>query len=141
MKNEQEKHFIVFKLGNEEYAVLISFVREIIKPAESIIHLRQNIIPVVALGKRLKVPDTGLGHSKKKIIIVAVQEKLIGLIVDLVGEVLRIDDKHIHPVPEALSTIDTRYLQGVIRIENRVILLMDIEKVLNKEELKQMLAT
>ena len=151
METAQEKHLVIFSLKNEEYAVPISFVREIIKPTEivnipqspdfveGIIHLREDIIAVIDLAKRLKAADSEVPGKMKKIIIVEIQEKLIGLIVDFVGEVLRVSESQISPVPETISTIDTRYLQGVIKIESRVILLMDIEKVLSKEELKQLI--
>lgn len=153
MENQQEKRLVIFNLGNEEYAIAISFVREIIKPCEivkipkspdfveGIIHLREDIIAVIDLAKRLKTADSGIPQKKKKIIIVEISGRFIGLIVDSVGEVLRISESQISPVPESISTIDIRYLQGVIRVDDRIILFMDIQKILAPEELKQILET
>ena len=148
MQNVMEKHLIIFKLGHEEYGIDISSVREIIKIAEivkipqspafveGIIHLRENIIPIIDLARRLQITESMAPLKKKRILIVEFSDRLIGLVVDAVGEVLRISENLISPVPETVATHDTRYFQGTIKIDERIILFMDIHKVLNLEELK-----
>ena len=151
MEKTSEKNLVIFSLEQETYGIDILFVREIIKSleivaipqspdfVEGIIHLRENIIPIVNLSKRLKLSENKTSPKKRKIIIVEISERLIGLFVDSVGEVLRISDTDINPVPETVATVETRYLQGVIKIEDRIILLMDIDKVLSREELNQLI--
>jgi purine-binding chemotaxis protein CheW len=148
MEKKQEKHLVIFSLANEEYGIDISFVREIIKQAaivkvpkapdfvEGIINLRQQIIAVIDLATRLGIGKAQGAPRNRRTIIVEVDEKQIGLVVDSVGEVLRIPPEQVSAVPDSVKTIDTRYLTGVINVAGRLILLMDITQVLNREELR-----
>ena len=152
MEESINKNFIVFSLCNIEYAVDISYIKEIIKLreivqvpkspdfVEGIVQLRDEIVAIIDLAKRLKIDNTSINLKKRKIIIVNLVERILGLQVDSVGEVLKVSDDQIHPVPQTIATVDINYLKGVIKIEDRVILLMNIDKILSVDELCELAA-
>ncbi len=149
MVGSEEAQLIVFKLEDEEYAMDILQAKEIIvreevtkvpnvpEFVEGLINLRGDIIPVIDLKKRFNV------ESKKKgsnIIIVEVEkESFVGIIVDGVSEIIRVPKKEIKPVPQVLtSLISAKYLTGVITIDKKIILIIDVKKILSPKELEKL---
>jgi purine-binding chemotaxis protein CheW len=151
MGTTKEKHLVVFQLGDENFALDIACVREIIKPAEivrvpnspdcvqGLIHLREHVIPVIDLSRMLGVPSGAAQDKTRRFIITEIGGRLTGLSVDAVGEVLRIPEAGVEPVPETVSTVRTQYLTGIIRPGGRIVLLMDLQKILSPEELRQLI--
>lgn len=136
---------VSFKLGEEEFGVNILQVREIIRMqqitsfpnapefVEGVINLRGRVIPIVALRKRFGLEDKA--HSKStRIIVVKVEEVTIGLIVDEVSEILRLPDDTVEPPPPIIAGIDADYIQGVGKLEDRLLILLDLNKILSGEE-------
>ena len=139
-----ELQLVVFHLGEEAFGVDIGQVREIIKMAEitrmpnapelveGIINLRGTITTIMDLRKRLgmTVADS---DENTRIIIVEASGSTLGMIVDSVSEVLRISSKDIDP-PSAAST-HAEYIQGVGKLDDRLLILLDLNKVLSDEEI------
>ncbi len=141
---------VAFKIGEEEFSIPILSVQEIIRMVditrlpnvpdfvEGVINLRGKVIPVVDLRKRF-----GLPHRERdggsRIIIVNLHDKAgnaatVGLIVDSVSEVLRLDTEAIETIAGVETGIGAEYIKGVGKAGDRLIILLDIEKILSTEE-------
>ncbi|MGI5838447.1 MAG: chemotaxis protein CheW [bacterium] len=135
-----ERQIVVFNLAGEAYGVDITAVQEIIHlrkithvprmPPEvnGVINLRGKIVPVVDLRRRLSLPCRPLGEESR-IIVVRADDCTLGLIVDGVHEVLRIDLSLIEPISAFVVNVDTDYLTGVVNSEERLIVLIDLDLI------------
>lgn len=144
-KVDQERQLVVFRLYGEEFGVEITKVREIIKPREitklphtadfiqGVTNLRGEVIPVIDLRLRFGVETTELTESSR-IIIVDINDNRVGLTVDDVAEVLRISEADIDPPPRMVAGLKAEYLQGIGKIGNRLLILLDVDKILTSEE-------
>lgn len=131
-----------FCLGDEEFGVNINEVHEInrtmeITPVprtpdfiEGVINLRGKVIPVINMRKRFSLPFAEK-TNQTRIVIVEMEGKIVGMLVDSVTEVLRIASSTIEPPPDILSGIDNENIQGVAKLENRLLILLDLAKVLS----------
>ena len=149
MVGSGEVQLIVFKLGDEEYAMDILQAKEIIVKGEvtkvpnapefveGLINLRGDIIPIIDLKKRFNVESKTEGNH---IIIVELEKNsFAGIIVDGVSEIIRVPKKEIKPVPQVLtSLISAKYLTGVITMDKRIILIVDMRKILSPKELEKL---
>ncbi|MPN42542.1 Chemotaxis protein CheW [bioreactor metagenome] len=99
---------------------------------EGIINLRGRIIPVVDLRKRFQLDVTSYDEDTR-IIIVEVNGQTVGIIVDAVNEVVRLGADCIEPPPPAFM-LDARYIDGVGKLEDRLLILLDINKILTAQE-------
>jgi len=142
---------VSFKIANEEFGVDILNVQEINKMTqitkvpnapdfvEGVINLRGRVIPIIDLRTRLKLEKKE--HDKDtRIIVVEIDGKTVGFIVDAVKEVLRIPANIIEPPPQLATGIDSDFIRAVGKLEDRLLILIDLEKVLtekDKEQLKQ----
>ncbi len=137
---------IVFNLGEEEFGADIDQVREIITVEKitsipdspnfikGVTNVRGEIAVVIDLATRFSLPRKS--EVENKHIVITEQEKnLFGLMVDEVTEVQRIPEKVIKATPKLVSRIDTIYISGVLTLENRLIILLDLAKVLLEQEL------
>ncbi|HEX3032528.1 MAG TPA: chemotaxis protein CheW [Bacillota bacterium] len=143
-KNE-EKQFVVFQLSKETYGVDIGQVSEIITMQqitkvphtiefiEGIINLRGRVIPVVDLRKRFGLPCDEITRNTR-IVVIEIGGNTLGMIVDGVSEVLRISGDIVEAPPPAITNVDADYLEGVAKLEDRLIILLNLEKVLTKQE-------
>lgn len=142
---EQILQLVSFKLGKEEFGVDILKVQEIIKLidittvpnapkfVEGVINLRGRVIPIIDLRIRLGMERKEL-DNKSRIIVVELDSKTIGFIVDEVNEVLRIPTDIIEPPPDMVLGIDTDYIIAVGKLEEKLLILLDLEKVLSTNE-------
>jgi purine-binding chemotaxis protein CheW len=133
---------VSFRLGQEEYGVEIIKVQEIILLGEitrvpqtppfirGLINLRSTVIPVVDLRLRFNMPEQA-PTEETRIMIVNVSGKTIGLIVDAVNEVLRITRENIAPPPPTVAGMGKDYLTGLAKLEKRLLILLDLDRVLN----------
>ena len=140
-----EEQIVVFHLGAEEYGISISKVKEIIvyngvtrlpnSPdfVEGIINLRGRLISIIDLNKRFKIK--GSSTSNKQAIIVEVYNKEIGILVDGVTEVLKLSEQSINSMPTITTNINTEYVQGIATVNDRLLIMLDIEKLFQPEEL------
>jgi purine-binding chemotaxis protein CheW len=140
MMNEMQ--LVVFDLASEHYGVDISDVREIMRMqsvtrvpgamayVEGVINLRGKVLPVLDLRKRLgmKVAEQ---TDESRIVVIDIADGEVGVIVDAVTEVLRIPSSSIEP-PSAMITQGTAdYLRGIAKLPNRLIILLDVNKLLS----------
>lgn len=143
-----EKQYVVFKLGKEEYGIDIMNVREIVPHQESIkvpnvpdfvsgiINYRGTVIPIIDLKKRFNLLDSEV-NANTRIIVINLKEKQVGFIVDEASQTVRLDDNEIDPTPDIVAGVDRKYITGVGKIDSRLIILIDLEKVLTEEEKKE----
>ena len=107
---------------------------------EGVINLRGKVIPVLDLRKRFHLNVSEHTRSSR-IVVVELSNQTIGLIVDGVSEVLRIPADQVDPPSPLVAGIDSRYLRGIAKLENRLIVLLDIDKVLSILEQQQIEAS
>ncbi|MCX7927057.1 MAG: chemotaxis protein CheW [Candidatus Omnitrophica bacterium] len=147
---EKQKEFqlVVFTLGEEEFGVDISQVREIVRlvqitylpkaPAfiEGVVNLRGQVLPVIDLAKRLGVSSKERSEATR-IIVVEVGENTVGMIVDSVSEVLRLSSECVEDVPSLVETeVPEHYIRGVGKLKDRLLVLLDLNRILSPEEVQ-----
>ena len=144
-----EAQFVGFRLGEEEYAVGISEVQEIIRVpeitkvpkapefVEGVINLREKVLPIISLRKRFALENIEKTDSQR-IIVVNIDGISTGMVVDSVSEVLRLSKDAIEPPPPILSGFDSDHLQGIGKMEDgkRLLLLLNLHKLLTSSEKK-----
>jgi purine-binding chemotaxis protein CheW len=142
---EATEHLATFFLAREEYGVDVRLVQEIIRVSEitpvprapgfikGVINLRGRIIPVVDLKRKLNLGEVDVAARQSRIVVVKVRDRLIGLLVDGASQVLKVPVASIEPPPEEVVEIDANYVRGVAKLESRLIILMDLPKVLALE--------
>jgi len=140
-----EEQLVVFSLADETYGIDISVVNEIIRMqsitqvprtpefVEGVINLRGRIVPVIDLRKRFGL-EVSEETQASRIMVVELEGIIMGMIVDAVSEVLRLPKDSIEPTPPMVSGVDAAYLRGVGKWDDRLIILLDIDKVLYKNE-------
>ena len=140
---ETEKQLVIFDLATEAYGVDIGSVREIMRmqeitkvprtPAfvEGVINIRGKVIPVVDLRKRFGV-EVGEATTDTRIVVVDIRGQEIGVVVDAVNEVLRVTGDAVAPPSSLITTGDSSYLMGIVKLENRLIILVDLEQSLGE---------
>ena len=143
-----EKQYVVFKLGEEEYGLDIMNVSEIILYQETvklpnvpsfidgIINYRGSVIPIICLKKRFNINLKDNDHNTR-IIIININDNQVGFIVDEASQTIKLDDNDVDPTPDIVSGIDIKFITGVGKINDRLVLLVDLEKVLTDEERKE----
>ncbi|MGQ9511807.1 chemotaxis protein CheW [Thermodesulfitimonas sp.] len=141
----KEEQIVVFKLAEQTYGVDIGAVAEIIRMesitrvprapefVEGVINLRGRIIPVIDLRKRFGLPE-GEQTRQSRIIIGEIGGMTIGMIVDAVLEVLRVPTETIAPPPAVVEGVDVAYLRGIALWEERMIILLNLQKILYENE-------
>lgn len=142
---QAEQQLVVFDLASEGYGVDIGAVREIIRMqeitrvpktpefVEGVINLRGKVIPVIDLRKRFGL-HVAEQNKDNRIVVVDIGKQDIGVIVDAVTEVLRISTDSVEPPTSVITSADSDYLLGIAKLESRLIILLDLESVLSKEE-------
>lgn len=144
---EQQEKTIIFDLNGSEYGLPVNFVESIEtalpitrvphekKYIKGVINLRGKIIPVIDLRIRLnqeQIPD----KEEDQIIITRIDETQVGLIIDNANDVLDIPVSLLEDPPELTGTVKKEYIRSIANIDNRLLILLDIYKLLNLEELK-----
>ncbi|GAB6185265.1 chemotaxis protein CheW [Thermopirellula anaerolimosa] len=136
---------VSFRLGQEEYGVEITKVQEIILMGEitkvpqtpeyikGLINLRSSVIPIVDLRLRFGLPPQDTS-DETRIMVVNVRGKTIGIIVDAVSEVLRINKDQIAPPPPTVAGLGREYLTGLVKLDKRLLILLDIERILDEQD-------
>ncbi|MBI5183036.1 MAG: purine-binding chemotaxis protein CheW [Nitrospinae bacterium] len=138
---ENKNKYLSFILSDEEYALNVEDIKEIINIQEitevpmvpeyikGIISLRGVIITIFDLRKRLGFQERGYGRDAH-IIVLSVNNGQIGIIVDSVTEVLLISERDIEPPPPVIDGIEVGYIKGIGRIKGRIVILLNLNKVL-----------
>lgn len=138
--------FLTFFVDEEQYGIAISRIKEIIAPiaitkipktpdfVKGVINLRGSIIPVVDIRLKFEMDARDM-TEETAIIIYQVKKVLIGFIVDKVEDVLTLDDEHISDAPKFGSNIDTSFIENIAEVDNDVIMLLNLEKIFEPQEL------
>lgn len=144
-----EKQFVIFKLDTEEYGIDIMNVREIApyqdvskvpntpKFIEGVINFRGVVIPIINLKKRFSLSDQGI-QPDTRLIVINLEDKQIGFIVDEASETVRLDDSEIEPAPDLIAGVDRSYILGVGKKDKRLIILIDLVKILSADEIEKL---
>jgi purine-binding chemotaxis protein CheW len=134
-------HLLTFMLDREEFGLPITRVREVIRVAEitrvpqvpahvrGVTNLRGRILAVVELRSRLGLEPAEIS-SASRIVVVEVLGRALGLLVDRVSQVTKVPVECVAPVPEEVLTAEAGYLTGVARLDSRLIILLDLDRVL-----------
>ena len=133
-----ELQFVAFSIGEEEYCIDISKVREVKEmlpitrvpqapdDVEGIVNLRGQVIPIVNLKKKLGY--YGENSQDDKIILVELENEIVGFIVDDVSDVITIEEKEIER-PSGILGLSTQYIKGIAKKDDRLLLILDLDKI------------
>lgn len=144
------QQFVGFHLGAEEYCIDILKIREIIRVPQitkvprapefikGVVNLRGKIIPVIDLRERFGL-DTGEGVKATRIIVVDIDKKSTGLIVDGVSNVFKISVDQIEPPPPIITGVSAEYIRGVGKLDGKMLIIVNVEKTLSFEEKNQLM--
>lgn len=149
-KPDKARQIVMFELSDEAYGVDLDIVQEVIRTSEithvpqtpefldGVINLRGFVIPVVDIKKRFAMGRAEASRSSR-IMIVDIEDQIIGIAVDKVLEVVDISPESIDPPsPIIRGTIRMDYLEGFIEVENRLVKLLNIGKVFSLDELNEL---
>ncbi|MBU3185987.1 chemotaxis protein CheW [Clostridium estertheticum] len=149
MKQEDIK-VLVFSVNGEQYATSILEVERILEYekstkvpdspqfVEGVINYEDSILPVITLTKRFNLEASEIGKDSK-IIVTKQKESKIGIIVDFVSEVKDVGKDNIEDSPELITGISKRYIKGLIKIDGKIIIYLNISAILTDEEKTQIL--
>ena len=141
--------YVVFKLNHENYTIPLEKIKEILVYSQVIItelfaeeawikgliNLRGEVIPIVDLRVLFHISDTPISENTVIIVIKTEENKLIGIIVDNIESILTLDKQTIVPAPDMGVSIDPKYIDGLIKLNNeQMTILLNIDSVLKLEE-------
>jgi len=145
-----QDEYMTFILGTMRYAVELPKIREILtypelittlpgtsKWVKGLINLRGEVVPILDIRVKFGTEKVVYDENTAVIAVITADNRMVGLVVDKVDDVQRLDDRQLYPVSDMGSAIPPRYLKGFVRLEdNQMLVIMDIETVVNKDELK-----
>ena len=151
-EDTQKGKYLTFLIGKEEYGIEIKYVTEIIgiqsitevpelpPYVKGIINLRGKVIPVIDVRIRFKKEPIDY-NDRTCIVVIDILDVSVGLIVDHVSEVMNIEDNNIVPPPDIKTGFQNRYVKGIGKSGTAVKLILDCEKILNEEEIDEIVTT
>ena len=147
-----ENQLVIFMLAQEHYGVGIASVDSIIKlqaitavpraPSfvEGVTNLRGKVLPVIDLRKRFDLPAAE-PTRESRIVVAEMDNSAVGMLVDAVSEVLHVSDEAIEPPSPIVTTVDSGFITGIAKVDEQLIILLDLEKVLSTEEKAEILTS
>ncbi len=147
--SEELLQLVSFNIGNEEFGVDILKVQEINRMVEitkvpqapsyveGVINLRGKVIPIVDLRKRFSL-EMKEADKNTRIVVVDIEGSIIGMVVDSVSEVLRLPANTLEPAPEIVTGVNSEYIKGVAKLEDRLLIFLDLSKAIDVGELSSM---
>jgi purine-binding chemotaxis protein CheW len=146
-KDDELIQLVTFSIGEEEFGVDILKVQEIIRTmeitkvpraqvfVEGVINLRGKVIPIIDLRRRFGLSSKA--HDKHtRIIVIEINNMIVGFVVDSVSEVLRIPSGTVEPPPPVVAGVDSEYISGVGKLQDRLLILLDLDKLLSSEDIE-----
>lgn len=146
--SDKEIKVLIFCINGEYYATDIMEVERILgyeEPTklpdspnfvEGVINYEGNILPIISMARRFNLPLTEKSNDCK-IIVSKQQESKVGIIVDIVSEVRDVKVENIETPPEIVAGISKRYMKGLIKIDNKIIIFLNLSTILTDEEKRQ----
>jgi len=144
--------FLTFGLGDREYGVEIRHVTEIIAIqkitevpdmppfVKGVINLRGYVIPVIDMRLRFQLPEQ-VYNERTCVVVVNMNDTMVGLVVDTVEDVLSIPAEDISPPPEVLRGVSSRYIEGMGKVDDDVKIILNVERLLHDREKEQLTST
>lgn len=144
----RELHIVGFRIGRETFGVPIALVHEIVRVpeitavpdspgyVEGVINLRGKIVSVLDLRKRFGEKQV-VNTKKNRILVSEVSGKMVGLIVDSASEVIKLPESDVQAAPSVFEDGELNYVTGVGKLQGRLIILVDLSKILQKGELRR----
>lgn len=149
--NEADSQYLTFVLGEESYGVDILRVQEIKgwspvtripntpEYLRGVLNLRGTIVPIIDMRMRFSM-ETAEYTPITVVIVVSVRsgdkERILGIVVDAVSDVLNVDAEQVKPAPDFGSTVNTEYLSGLVTVGEQMVMLLDIDKMLTESEIR-----
>jgi len=145
-KDGELLQLVTFSIGEEEFGVDILKVQEIIRTmeitkiprtqdfVEGVINLRGKVIPIIDLRQRFGL-DSKSHDKDTRIIVIEINMMIVGFVVDAVSEVLRIPASTVEPPPPVVAGLESDYISGVGKLHDRLLILLDLDKLLSCEDL------
>ena len=145
-QDDELLQLVTFSIGEEEFGVNILKVQEIIRtmditkvpraPAfvEGVINLRGKVIPIIDLRKRFGLfskPE----DKDTRIIVIEINNIIVGFVVDAVSEVLRIPAGTVEPPPPVVAGVESDYINGVGKLKDRLLIMLDLDRILSSEDM------
>lgn len=146
VQNVNSMQVVCFNIGTEEYGVEILKVQEILKLPKitrlpksahyimGVIDLRGKVIPIVDLSKRFGIKEDASAEGKRAI-VVDIRGKRVGLAIDAVSHVIKLEPKEIEPPPPIVKGISGRYIIGIGKLKVSFVIILDIDQIFSSEEL------
>ncbi len=144
-KGAELLQLVTFSVGDEEFGVEILQVQEIIRMleitkvpkapsfVEGVINLRGKVIPIIDLRKRFGL-EARARDKNTRIIVIEIGTMIVGFIVDSVSEVLRLPASTVEPPPPVVAGLDSDYISAVGKLEDRLLIMLDLQRLLSNEE-------
>jgi len=144
--NDELLQLVSFNIGSEEFGVDILKVQEINRMVEitkvpqaphyveGVINLRGKVIPIIDLRKRFNL-EVKEYDKNTRIVVVDIGGNIMGMVVDSVSEVLRLPSDTIEPPPEIAAGVNSEYIKGVAKLEDRLLIFLDLSKVIDVDEM------
>ena len=148
-QDDELLQLVTFSIGEEEFGVDILKVQEIIRTmeitkvpraqdfVEGVINLRGKVIPIIDLRRRFGL-DSKPHDKDTRIIVIEINNMIVGFVVDSVSEVLRIPAGTVEPPPPVVAGVESEYISGVGKLQDRLLILLDLDKLLSSEDLENL---
>ena len=151
IESDNTSEYMTFELGSMKYAIELPKIREILTYPEIIttlpnttgwvkglINLRGEVVPILDLRIKFNTGQVEYNDNTAVIAVITGDKRMIGIVVDKVDDVQKIDSSTLSPVSDMGSAIPSKYLKGFVRLDNsKMLVVMDIESVVHKDELKK----
>lgn len=151
MATIESNQLLTFKLGHETYGIQINKVREILtypivtpipdasRWVKGVINLRGEVAPVIDLRVRFNIDNDPIYTPRTIVIAVKTMDnRMIGLVVDEVSDMENVDLDRLYPAPDMGASIAPEYLKGLFKKEEKMIVILDIDRILDKEEMQRL---
>jgi purine-binding chemotaxis protein CheW len=152
-KSLSSMQVVCFKVGTEEYGIEILRVQEILKLPKvtklpksanfimGLIDLRGKVIPIINLSRKFGIEDRMKSEKNLRAIVVDIGSKRVGLAIDSVSHVIKVDSKDIEPPPPIVKGISGRYIVGIAKVDKGFVIVLDINQIFSAEELTSLGST
>lgn len=146
--NDKIDQWVTFRLGDETYGIIVMQVQEVLRIPDiapvpgsadyviGIINLRGNVVTVIDTRHRFGLPPRELDDSSR-IVVIETESQIIGILVDSVAEVVELTASEIESAPNVGNDESSKYIQGVTSRDGALLILVDLNKFLNEEELAE----